>query len=68
MLLVKINTVKAKIDKSLCIGCALCCDLAPASFQMDDELKSEAKEEVIADETKAREAADSCPVKAITLK
>ncbi len=59
--------MKATVDTSLCIGCALCADLAPASFKMNEEFKSEVKEETVADEAKAREVAESCPVKAITL-
>lgn len=59
--------MKAVVDKNLCIGCALCADLAPASFQMNDELKSEAKEEVVVDEAKAKEATEACPTKAISL-
>lgn len=61
------STMKVVVDKNLCIGCVLCADLAPASFQMNDELKSEAREEVVVDEVKAKEAAESCPTKAITL-
>jgi len=59
--------MKAVIDKNLCIGCSLCADLAPASFQMNDEMKSEPKEEIVSDENKAKEAAEACPVKAISL-
>lgn len=59
--------MRATVDSNLCIGCALCTDLAPASFKMNEEFKSEVKEETVADEAKAKEAADSCPVKAITL-
>jgi len=59
--------MKATVDKTLCIGCALCCDLAPATFQMDDEFKSQPKEEVVSDEVKCKDAAESCPTKAIIL-
>jgi ferredoxin len=34
---------------------------------MNDEMKSEPKEEIVADENKAKEAAEACPVKAISL-
>lgn len=59
--------MKAKVDRQLCIGCALCSDLAPESFEMNDELKSVAKEETVVDEAKCKEATEACPVKAISL-
>ena len=59
--------MKATVDKVLCIGCALCSDLAPECFVMDEEFKSVPKNETVADETKCKEAAESCPVKAISL-
>jgi len=59
--------MKARVNKITCIGCGLCCDLAPASFELDEEFKSVPKEAIVADEAKCQEATDGCPVKAITI-
>lgn len=59
--------MKAVVDRALCIGCALCADLAPECFEMDEEFKSVPKGETASDEAKCREATESCPVKAISL-
>ncbi len=59
--------MKAAVDRALCIGCALCADLAPECFEMDDEFKSRPKGETVTDEVKCQEATEACPVKAISL-
>lgn len=61
--------MRATVDGDLCIGCGLCAEICPEVFIMNDE----AIAEVIADPVpaeaaeKAREAAASCPVEAITI-
>lgn len=58
--------MKVKIDKNKCIGCGACAAMCPEVFDMKDGKavvkKSEAKEAC------AKDAADSCPVGAITIK
>jgi len=55
-----------KVDKKKCIGCGLCAGLCPETFQMDLDGKSE----VIKDEVTpcAKDAAEQCPVDAISVK
>lgn len=61
--------MKAKIDKSLCIGCGLCVSDCPEVFVMNDENTAD----VIADPVPAehkeacRSAAANCPVEAIKI-
>ncbi|HRR34372.1 MAG TPA: ferredoxin [Kiritimatiellia bacterium] len=60
--------MKANVDKETCIGCGLCTTICPAVFAMQGAVA-----EVIAtpvpssDESACREAAESCPVAAITI-
>lgn len=53
------------VNKDLCIGCGTCVSLCPSAFTLGDDGKSEpiTQEDVEC----ARQAADSCPVKAITV-
>ena len=55
-----------KVDKNKCIGCGLCAGMCPETFQMDLDGKSS----VIKDEATdcSKNAADSCPVGAISVK
>lgn len=61
--------MKAIINEDLCIGCGLCAEICPEVFEMNDDMIAV----VIVDEVpseledSAREAAESCPVEAITL-
>lgn len=61
--------MKAIVDRDTCIGCGLCPSICPSVFEMDDEGLSH----VIADpvpedaEDDAKDAADSCPVDAISI-
>ncbi|MBC2581278.1 ferredoxin [Clostridium sp. DJ247] len=61
--------MKAVVDKDTCIGCGLCPSVSPEVFQMDDEGKAEAIAETVPSgaEDSASEAADSCPVNAISV-
>lgn len=52
------------VNKDLCIGCGTCVALCPDTFQLDAEGKSEAISQ--GDVECARNAAQSCPVQAIS--
>jgi len=57
---------KVTVDQDTCIGDAICASLCPDVFEMNDEGKAVA----IVDTTDlecAKEAAEACPVAAITL-
>jgi len=60
--------MNAKVDPQICIGCTLCTQLCPAAFKMEGD-KSIAYKNPISPEDQgcAREAAEQCPVQAITL-
>lgn len=59
--------MKVVVDEDKCIGCGLCVSLAPKSFLLDKDGKSEVinppkdKEEII------KNATESCPVEAIEM-
>jgi len=59
--------MKATVDKEKCIGCGLCEQICPAVFEMSENLAVVKVEEVPEDkEPKCREAAEACPVEAIS--
>jgi ferredoxin len=61
--------MKAKVDRSGCIGCGLCAEICPEVFRIDDDGLAEAYAEVASsNEDKAIEARDSCPVSVIFIK
>jgi len=55
-----------KVDKELCIGCGTCAALCPDAFEMAGDGKAEVKKEE--DSGCAKNAAESCPVQAISVK
>ena len=61
--------MKAIVDQDLCIGCALCADTCPEVFAiLDDGYAHPIVETVPAEEYDCvREAAEICPVEAITI-
>lgn len=61
--------MKAIVDQSTCIGCGLCADTCPEVFEMTDDGVAVAIETDIPSEFEdsAQEAADNCPVEAISI-
>ena len=59
--------VKIKVNKELCIGCGACEVICPKSFGLKDG-KAYAMQAEVKKLTCEKEAADSCPVNAITIK
>lgn len=60
--------MKAKVDPDMCTGCGLCPDICPAVFEMDGDVAKAKLDPVPPDaEEDCREAADSCPVEAISI-
>ena len=61
--------MKAIVDQDTCIGCGMCIDICPEIFKYNDEDKSESVLDEVPEDLKdkADEAAQICPVEAITL-
>lgn len=61
--------MKANVDKDTCIGCGLCPSICPECFEIEDDGKAG----FIVDEApegcdgEVKEAAESCPVDAISV-
>lgn len=56
-----------QVDKETCIGCGTCAVLAPKTFKFGKDGKAEVINPPGDEESKIKEAADSCPVNAIKL-
>ncbi len=54
------------VDVDLCTGCELCIDIAPNTFEMDEEGVSTVVDPQGDDEEAIQEAIDTCPVEAIS--
>ncbi|MDL2324553.1 ferredoxin [Ruminococcaceae bacterium OttesenSCG-928-A16] len=60
--------MKASVNRDTCIGCGLCVGICPAVFEMDDEnIAVVHHQPTAATIESAKEAADNCPVAAITI-
>ncbi len=60
--------MKAAIDADECVACRLCEEMCPAVFEVGDDVAEVIVDEIPPDQVEAaREAADLCPVEAITL-
>ncbi len=59
---------KIKVDKEKCIGCGACVSVDEAVFKLVDGKAVAIKKEISDSElSKAKDAADSCPVQAIKI-
>lgn len=60
--------MKAIVDQDICIGCGLCAEIASEIFELKDD-KAHVKISEIPESLldKAKEAAQSCPVDAISI-
>jgi len=63
------DPMKAKVDPETCIACGLCAEVCPEVFEMTDAGPAEAKPGDVPPEAEAtcRQAADDCPVEAISI-
>jgi len=60
--------MKATVDPDLCIGCGKCEEICPEVFELDDDLAVVKADPVPAEAADAcREAAEECPVEAISI-
>ena len=62
--------MRAIVDQDVCIGCGLCPQICPEVFKMIEDInKAVAYTDPVPDAAKdtCQEAADSCPVAAITI-
>lgn len=61
--------MKATVDASTCTGCGLCSDMCSEVFELGDDNVAKVKVNPVpaAVEASAKEAAESCPVTAISL-
>ena len=61
--------MKAIVDKDTCTGCGVCAETCPEVFELadDDTAKVIANPVPAAVEATCREAADDCPVEAISI-
>ena len=60
--------MKAVVDQTICIGCGQCTEICPEVFSLNDQGVSQAIDEVPAGfEDLTQEAADNCPVGAISI-
>jgi ferredoxin len=60
--------MRARVDKSLCMGCGICPDICPEVFAMDGDQAVVPLDKVPAGaEVACRDASQQCPGEAITI-
>ena len=58
---------KAKINKSVCIGCGTCVSMCPECFEMGEDGKAQVKEGCDGTKCNVEDVANSCPMHAIEI-
>ena len=58
---------KPVVDADACTGCGLCADIAPGTFEVNDDGVAVVIDPAGNDEDTIQEAVDSCPVEAISI-
>ncbi|NUU21531.1 MAG: ferredoxin [Streptomycetaceae bacterium] len=58
---------KASVDRHVCVRTGLCAATAPGEFDLDESGQGRAKADSVPTSQTVRDAAESCPVEAITL-
>jgi ferredoxin len=59
---------KITLNQEKCIGCGACASICPSNFEMKDDGKAHVKKSEVKKITCEEDAAEGCPVQAITLK
>lgn len=59
--------LRAEVSEDLCVGVGMCTHVAPGAFKRNPEGQSEFREEGEWTAEALREAAESCPMAAITI-
>jgi len=58
---------RIKVDHTVCQGSGLCAGIAPDNFKIGDDYKSRPVLEIVDANDDVRDAAECCPLEAITL-
>ncbi len=61
------RTLRVHVDHDRCVGNAMCTTLAPNVFALNDDRQSEARNPAGGTVERVLEAAENCPVSAITV-
>ena len=60
--------MKVRVDEGLCTGCGVCVEMCPEVFELKDDVSVVRVDAVPPEhEDVAREAAEACPVEAISV-
>ena len=55
------------VDREVCAACDVCCEMAPNTFEIDEEAKARVKDPEGDPRATVIQAADNCPMVAITV-
>ena len=61
------RALRVRVDRTVCVGNAMCTTIAPSVFALNDDRQSEAVNPAGDTEEKILEAAENCPVSAIVV-